>query len=132
MSTDPIRLLLADDRAWLRQQLAAALAGQPGLDVVGQAGNTWRALALAHERAPHVVVAAAYLPRGGAVLACRQLRGLRPAPRVLVLAEGTHGEQGEDEAVLLAALRAGAHGCLTGTATVGDLLEAVRAVAEPS
>jgi len=52
----PIRVLLADDHAKIRESLRTLLAGTPGIEVIGEAEDGRKAVQLAHQLLPDVVV----------------------------------------------------------------------------
>jgi len=56
MTTDTIRVLIVDNDAGVRQDLAAGLSGEVGIQVTGQAGDGEEALAQAEELSPDVVL----------------------------------------------------------------------------
>jgi DNA-binding NarL/FixJ family response regulator len=53
---NPIRILLADDHAVVRQGFRAILAQQPDMTIVGEAGNGREVLALAEKTKPDLIV----------------------------------------------------------------------------
>ncbi|MEX0652749.1 MAG: response regulator [Phycisphaeraceae bacterium] len=59
----PIRVLLVDDHAVMRQGLARTLADHADIKVIGQAGDGEQALALAHQLQPDVVLMDVVMPR---------------------------------------------------------------------
>ena len=122
-SQPPVTLLVVDDHTLFRRGLIALLGQDPGLLVVGEAGDAAEALRLAPQLLPQVILLDNHLPGVMGVDAIRGLREVAPASRVLML---TVSEDGQD---LAAALRNGAQGYLLKTIE-GDLLaEAIRRAA---
>ena len=120
---DPIRVLLADDHAIVRQGLAALLAGQRGIEVVGEAADGREAVAAAVRLRPRVVVMDLGMPGLNGVDATRQIR--REAPETFVLVLSMHAS----EEHVRPAIRAGATGYLLKGSGLTDLVAAIRAVA---
>ncbi len=119
----PIRILLADDHAIVRDGLQALLALYPDLAVVGQASDGHRAVSLARELSPDVVVMDIGLPELNGIDATRQIT--RDLPHVKVLCLSMHRENRIIEAIL----QAGASGYLMKNSAARELVEAVRVVA---
>ncbi|MBS0608430.1 MAG: response regulator transcription factor, partial [Proteobacteria bacterium] len=63
----PLRLLVVDDQPIIRRGLALMLGAEPGIEVVGQAGDGQEALDLALALAPDVVLMDLQMPRLGGV-----------------------------------------------------------------
>ncbi|QCQ15701.1 response regulator [Microbacterium sp. RG1] len=119
-----IRILLADDHPVVRTGLRAMLAGEPDLDVVGEAATPSEAIDLVIERAPHVVLMDLQFgtSQSGAD-ATRTIREFEEAPAVLVLTNyDTDGD-------ILGAVEAGASGYLLKDTTPEELIAAIRAAA---
>jgi DNA-binding NarL/FixJ family response regulator len=122
MSTgQPIRLLIADDHPVVRGGLRGMFAGDPGFEVVGEAGNGAEAVALADALQADVVLMDLRMPEMGGVEAIRRLRESAPVVRVLVL---TTYDTDDD---VLPAIEAGAIGYLLKDAPREELMRAVRA-----
>ncbi len=119
-SPTPIRLLVIDDHTLFRRGLVALLAGDPSLEVIGQAADAGEALRLATALQPHVILLDNHLPGVTGIQALPGLREAAPQARVLML---TVSEDSED---LQAALRAGAHGYLLKTIEGEQLVDAIR------
>ena len=98
----PIRLLVVDDHTLFRRGLIALLGQDPGLQVLGEAGDAAEALRLAPQLQPQVILLDNHLPGVMGVDAIRGLRQVSPSSRVLVL---TVSEDAQD---LATALRNGA------------------------
>jgi two-component system nitrate/nitrite response regulator NarL len=108
-------LLVVDDHNLFRRGLVALLGQDPGLQVVGEAGDAAQAMRLACALLPDVILLDNHLPGVTGVDAIRGLREVSPASRVLML---TVSEDAQDLAM---ALRNGAQGYLLKTID-GDLL----------
>ncbi|WP_236654824.1 response regulator transcription factor [Streptacidiphilus anmyonensis] len=122
-TTPPIRVLIADDQAAVREGLALLLDTLPGLEVVGQAEDGNAAVDLARELTPDVVLMDLNMPRSDGIEATARILAERPAARVVVLT--TY----EDDTSIIRALQAGALGYLTKAATRADIERAVKAAA---
>lgn len=117
-----IRVLLADDHAVLRAGLKALLAGEPDMEVIGEAENGEEAVRKTQELQPDVVVLDIALPRLNGLDVMRQLRTLDLRSKILVLT--MHAE----EQYLLRVLRAGGSGYLLKASADTALMEAIRTV----
>jgi DNA-binding NarL/FixJ family response regulator len=120
--SDSIRVLLCDDQTLMRQGLRLLLDGEGGVSVVGEAADGVDGLRLAHSLQPHVVLMDLRMPRLDGVEATKRLHAELPEVRVLVLT--TYG----DDALMQAALRAGAVGYLLKDAEPADIIAAIQAV----
>lgn len=118
------KVLVVDDHAVVRDGLCALLEGVPDVDVVGVAEDGSRALAVARETAPDVVLMDLTMPvMDGAEATRRLVIGGTGSPAVLVLT------MSDDDASLLAAIRAGARGYLLKDARGDEVVAGIRAVA---
>jgi len=130
-ATEEVTVLIADDQAVVRAGLAMLLDSQPGLHVVGQAGDGLEAGRLARELRPDVVLMDIRMPVLDGLEATRRILGgqatgpaaERPV-RVVVLTTYDLDEYVYD------ALRAGACGFLLKHAPPEELLLGVRAAAD--
>ncbi|AKJ27596.1 response regulator [Caldimonas brevitalea] len=119
----PLRILLADDHAILREGLALLINAEPDMAVVAEAGYGREAVQLAQRHQPDVVVLDVSMPDLSGADAAQQVRQSCPAVRVLALTR--HGDQG----YLRRLLRAGATGYVVKKSPAGALLGAIRTVA---
>ena len=126
--TEPIRILLADDHALLRQGLRALLETTPEIQVAGEAGDGAEAVEKAQRLQPDVILMDLMMPRMDGLTAIRALKQADPGTRILVLTSFD-----EDEKVF-AAVKAGALGYLLKDSSAADLCQAIQAVhrGEPS
>jgi DNA-binding NarL/FixJ family response regulator len=79
-----IRVVVADDQALVRSRFSVLLAGEPDIDVVGEANNGAEAVALAASERPDVMlmdVRLATLRSQSAASSCRRLAPGCPSQR---------------------------------------------------
>ncbi|HEV3331531.1 MAG TPA: response regulator transcription factor [Bryobacteraceae bacterium] len=119
----PIRILLADDHAVVRQGFKMILGAQPDMEIVGEAGNGREAVELAEQLKPDVVVMDVAMPELNGIEATRRVTGSVPHARVIALS------MHKDSVYVREVLRAGARGYLLKDSDAGELVSAVRAVA---
>lgn len=123
MSSDLIRVVLADDHAVVRAGLKAVLSTARDISVIGEASNGREAVAIVERLKPDVVVMDLSMPELDGTGATREIIAQGGATRILVLTMHT-----EDE-YLLPLLEAGAAGYLVKSVADRELVSAVRAIA---
>ena len=121
--SDPIRVLVADDQALVREGLMTLLQTTPRIEPVADAADGAEAVRLAARHRPDVVLMDLRMPNVDGVQATREIRAAQPDTEIVVLT--THA----DEASILDALRAGARGYLTKDAGIQEIARAVHAAA---
>jgi NarL family two-component system response regulator LiaR len=119
-----IRVLIADDHAVVRQGLRTFLELQDDIEVVADVADGEGALEAAAEHQPDVVLMDLVMPGLGGVEAIGRLREVQPQARVLVLTSFLDDEK------LFPAVRAGAAGYLLKDVEPGELVRAIRTVAD--
>ncbi|MFI5912449.1 response regulator [Dactylosporangium sp. NPDC051541] len=123
--TRPVRVVVADDQALVRNGFAMILDSYDDIEVVGQAANGVEALTLCRARHPDVVLMDIRMPDMNGIEATRHLTAAPDTTGVRVLVLTTFDT---DEHVY-AALRAGASGFLLKDIAPADLAGAVHVVA---
>jgi len=118
----PITVLLAEDHTMVREGLCMMLALQPDLQVIGEADDGRKAVAMAIELRPDVVLMDIAMPRLNGLEATRQLLKAVPGIRIILLT--AHG----DDAYVKSAVDAGASGFLLKQDSTHDICRAVREV----
>jgi DNA-binding NarL/FixJ family response regulator len=119
----PLRVVIADDQASVREGLVLLLGGLPGIDVVGAAADGEQALALVAEHRPDAILLDLYMPVLDGIGATRRLAAEHPGVAIVVLT--TYADDGS----VIEALQAGARSYLTKDADRTDIARALQAAA---
>jgi DNA-binding NarL/FixJ family response regulator len=117
----PLRIVIADDQASVREGLVLLLGGLPGIDVVGAAADGEQALDLVAEHQPDAILLDLHMPVLDGIGATRRLVAEHPGVAIVVLTTYV------DDTSVLAALRAGARSYLTKDADRTDIARALQA-----
>ena len=117
----PLRVVIADDQASVREGLVLLLGGLPGIDVVGAAADGEQALELVAEHQPDAILLDLHMPVLDGIGATRRLVAEHPDVAIVVLTTYV------DDTSVLEALRAGARSYLTKDADRTDIARALRA-----
>jgi two-component system nitrate/nitrite response regulator NarL len=119
-----IRVLLVDDHQLFLDGLNARLEREPGIKVVGQAGNGHEALELARQTLPHVVRMDVSMPEMNGLEALARLRVELPQVRVLMLT------MHDNRQYILQLVQGGAAGYVLKEISSGELVKAIEIVAQ--
>ena len=119
----PLRVVVADDQAVVREGLVLLLDGLPGIDVVGAAADGQQALDLVAEHQPDAILLDLHMPVLDGIGATRRLTAEHPGVAIVVLTTYV------DDASVMDALRAGARSYLTKDADRTDIARALQAAA---
>ncbi len=85
MSSEPTRVLIAEDEALIRLDLKEMLE-EEGYEVVGEAGDGQKAIELARELRPDLVILDVKMPVLDGIAAAERIAGQRIAPVVILTA----------------------------------------------
>jgi len=121
---EPIKVLLVDDHTLFRRGIAAVLANEEGLEVVGEAADGLQAIEKAKEIAPDVILMDLNMPRCSGLEAIQALQTEMPQINILVLTVS------EMETDLFAAIKFGATGYLLKKAEPEELVRAIISIAQ--
>ncbi|MFJ8507201.1 response regulator [Streptomyces avermitilis] len=117
-----IRVVIADDQELVRSGFAMILDAQPGIEVVGEAGDGASAVAAVRRTSPDVALLDIRMPGTDGIEACRQMCSSSGVRAIMLTTFDA------DEYVY-EALHAGASGFLLKDVRRDDLVHAVRVVA---
>ena len=92
----PIRVLIADDHALLREGLVRILLQDPHFSVVGEAESGEAAVAQADRLKPDVVLMDVMMPGMGGAEATRRIKQAHPGTEVVALSMYREDERGEE------------------------------------
>jgi len=117
-----IRILLADDHSLMRMGLAALIASEPDMEVVGEAANGREALAKTDALRPDIVIMDLMMPTVSGADATKEIHEKHPEVRIVVLTSFALSRE------MAEAVRNGACGVLSKDTATDDLVRAIRNV----
>jgi DNA-binding NarL/FixJ family response regulator len=121
-SSQPIRILAADDHPLFRNGIAALVATQPDMQVVAQASNGKEAVQQFRTHHPDITLMDLQMPVMNGLEAMAEILAAAPEARIIVLTTYTGDVQ------VLRAMKTGARAYLLKSLLDKDLLEMIRAV----
>ena len=120
--TIPIRILIADDHAVVREGLRSFIQIKPDLEVVGEAADGIEVVEKARHLQPDVILLDIIMPRQDGIQAIEQLQQEGSQARILVITSFA-----EDD-LIFPAIKAGALGYLLKDSTPQELIHAIHTV----
>lgn len=118
-SEQPIRVLIVDDHAVVREGLRSFMTTDPGIEVVGEAGDGIEAMKQARALMPDYILLDLRMPRQGGVETLRQLNEEGNPAQVIILTSFAQQDQ------ILQALKNGAKGYLLKESPPEQLVQAL-------
>jgi two-component system nitrate/nitrite response regulator NarL len=103
---EPLRILLVDDHVLFRKGVAALLVARQDMQVVGEAGDGFEAIAQAQETVPDVILMDIHMPECGGLEAVMVIKREMPHVHIIMLTVS------DDDRDLFAAIKNGAEGYL--------------------
>jgi DNA-binding NarL/FixJ family response regulator len=119
----PIRVLLVDDHALFRKGVADLLANERDFELVGEASDGMRAVEMARELMPDVILMDISMPGIDGLEATRQIKAEIPYVRIVILTVS------DSDRSLFEAIKSGAQGYLLKQVEPAALLNTLRGIA---
>jgi two-component system NarL family response regulator len=121
---EPIRVAVVDDQELFRRGLTMLLGVEEDIAVVGEAGDGVAATELAATAVPDVVLMDVRMPKRSGIEACGSIKEVAPSAKIIMLTVS------DEEADLYDAVKNGASGYLLKDASIDEVAQAIRVVAE--
>ncbi len=121
-TTNPIRIILADDHEIFRDGFKAMIKKQPSVDLIGEASNGEELVELARRLQPDVIVTDIKMPRMDGLEATKILSAEFPDMGIVALS------MIDEENLIIDMMEAGAKGYLLKNAHKDEIIEAIKAV----
>ncbi len=121
---EPVRVVVVDDQELFRRGLTMLLGVEPGIEVVGEAGDGISATDLIVAMVPDVVLLDVRMPKRSGLQACIQIKELVPSVKIIMLTVS------DEEGDLYESVKNGASGYLLKDSSIDEVAQAVRVVAE--
>jgi two-component system, NarL family, invasion response regulator UvrY len=122
MSESIIKIVIADDHAFLREGIKKTIQDEPDMKIIGEASNGADALKIIRELEPDLAIVDISMPGKSGLDVLKELKPLKKKFRILILS--MHPE----DRFAIRALKAGAAGYLTKESAPDELVKAIRSV----
>lgn len=122
MTSNPIRLVIAEDQQLIRRAFATLLGLEADIEVVGQAADGSEAIELVRRWRPDVVLMDIQMPRLGGIAATKRILAEFPATQIVILTTF------DSDDLVFEAITAGAQAYLLKDASEAEILDTVRGV----
>ena len=117
-----IKILICDDHAIVRIGLKSLIAGDPYMQLVGEATDGEEAVAMAKKLKPDLIIMDLIMPRKDGIAAITEIKQKNPNARILVFTSFS------DDKNVLPSLKAGADGYLLKDSSPEELSQAIKDV----
>ena len=121
---EPIKVLVVDDQELFRRGITMLLSAEPGIEVVGEAGDGIEGTLLAEKTVPDVVLLDVRMPKRTGIEACLAIKESVPSAKIVMLTVS------DEEADLYEAVKSGASGYLLKDSSIEEVAQAVKVVAD--
>ncbi len=121
---EPIRVVVVDDQELFRRGFIMLVAAEDDIEVVGEASDGDEAAEMAAATVPDVVLIDVRMPKRSGIEACRTIKQVAPSAKIVMLT------MSDDEVDLYDAIYNGASGYLLKDASIDQVAQAIRLVAD--
>jgi len=121
---EPIRVVVVDDQELFRRGLIMLVAAEEDIEVVGEASDGDEAAELAASTVPDVVLMDVRMPKRSGIEACSTIKQVAPSAKIIMLTVS------DEEGDLYDAIKNGASGYLLKDASIDQVAQAIRVVAD--
>lgn len=121
---EPVRVVVVDDQELFRRGMVVLLGAEDDIEVVGEAADGDEAVEVAARAVPDIVLLDVRMPKSTGPQACVRIKETAPSASIIMLT------MSDEEADLYDAVRSGASGYLLKDASISQVAEAVRVVAD--
>jgi DNA-binding NarL/FixJ family response regulator len=121
---EPIRVMIVDDQELFRRGLTMLVGAEDDIDVVGEAADGAEATSLAEMIVPDVILMDVRMPKQSGTEACLDIKRVAPSAKIVMLT------MSDDEVDLYDAIKNGASGYLLKDASIDQVAQAIRLVAD--
>jgi len=115
---------VVDDQELFRRGLVMLVGAEDDIEVIGEASDGDEALELAESKAPDVILMDVRMPKRSGIEACVAIKQAAPAAKIIMLT------MSDEEADLYEAIKNGASGYLLKDASIDEVSQAIRLVAD--
>jgi DNA-binding NarL/FixJ family response regulator len=121
---EPIRVVVVDDQELFRRGLIMLVGAEDDIEVIGEASDGEEATALAEALVPDVILMDVRMPKRSGIEACVAIKQTAPSAKIIMLT------MSDEEADLYEAIKNGASGYLLKDASIDEVSQAIRVVAD--
>jgi two-component system NarL family response regulator len=121
---EPIRVVVVDDQELFRRGLVMLVSAEDDIAVVGEASDGIEAAELAASTVPDVILMDVRMPKISGIEACMTIKQIAPTAKIIMLT------MSDEEADLYDAIKNGASGYLLKDASIDQVAQAIRVVAD--
>lgn len=121
-STEPIRIMLADDQALIRQGIRYVLDLQADMQVIAEAATGQEAIQLALQYRPHLILMDIQMPELSGIDATRRILSVHPDIKIILLTTF------DVQDYVIDGIRAGASGYLLKDIDMNDMIVGIRSI----
>ncbi len=124
LQREPVRVAVVDDQELFRRGLVMLVGAEDDIEVVGEASDGDEAAALAEATVPDVILMDVRMPRKSGIEACSSIKEVAPSAKIIMLT------MSDEESDLYDAIKNGASGYLLKDASIDEVAQAIRVVAD--